>query len=58
MLVITRKLGECIIFQDENGTTITLTVTKRPGEQMRFVIDAPPSVKVLRSELLDKEESK
>jgi carbon storage regulator len=48
MLVLTRKVGESIII---NGN-IKVTVTKVDGGKVRLGIEAPPDVKVLRSELI------
>jgi carbon storage regulator len=49
MLVLTRKIGESIAIQ----TGIHLTVVAVEGQHVRLGIDAPESVAILRSELLD-----
>ena len=52
MLVLTRKLGECIYIG--NGTKLTILAIK--GQQIRLGIDAPKSVPILRGELAWDEE--
>ncbi len=47
MLVLTRKLGQQIQIGDE----ITLTVLRVHGHTVRFGINAPEDIKVLRHEL-------
>jgi carbon storage regulator len=49
MLVLTRKTGESIAIQPG----IYLTVVAVEGRQVRLGIDAPESVTILRTELLD-----
>jgi carbon storage regulator len=49
MLVLTRKLGECIYV----GDGVKLTVIEVRGQKIRLGIDAPPSTRILRSELVD-----
>lgn len=49
MLVLSRKVGECILI----GDSIVLTVVEVRGEQVRLGIDAPRSVAIHRKELLD-----
>lgn len=51
MLVLTRTEGESILIGD--GVRITVISTK--GNQVRFGIDAPPQVTVLREELAGRE---
>jgi carbon storage regulator len=48
MLVLTRKLGECIHIGD--GVQITVVAVK--GQQIRLGIDAPKSMPILRGELV------
>jgi carbon storage regulator len=47
MLVLSRKPGEKIII----GSGITLTVVEVRGDRVRLAVDAPPDVRILRSEL-------
>jgi len=47
MLVLSRKLGEEIVIDDQ----IRVTVVKVQGGRVRIGIDAPESVRVLRKEL-------
>jgi carbon storage regulator len=48
MLVLTRKLGECIYV----GDGVKLTVIEIKGRTIRLGIDAPRAIKVFRSELI------
>jgi carbon storage regulator len=52
MLVLTRKLGESIII---NGN-IKVTLTQLDRGKVRLAIDAPPEVRILRSELTERPE--
>jgi carbon storage regulator len=47
MLVLTRRLGEEIVLADD----IRITIVATKGNQVRVGINAPPSVKVYRSEI-------
>ncbi len=49
MLVLSRKPMECINI----GDNIVITVLRIQGHTVRLGIDAPTSVQVIRSELLD-----
>ncbi len=51
MLVLTRKPGEKIVI----GDNITITVCELEGNKVRIAIDAPRSVRILRSELIGQE---
>lgn len=50
MLVLSRKFGESILFP---SLGIELSVGKVRGSAATLAIKAPPSVKIVRSELLD-----
>ena len=50
MLVLTRKLDESIIINDD----IRITVLNIRGNQVRIGVEAPQSVMVLREELYDR----
>lgn len=52
MLVLSRKKHESIVI----GGTIRVTIVEVSGDKVRIGIDAPPEVKVLRSELTEKKE--
>jgi carbon storage regulator CsrA len=52
MLVLSRKEGESIVLKTATGETITVTLTKYRGAQTIVGIEAPTSIKILRSELL------
>lgn len=56
MLCLTRSVhnDNTLIIQTKDGD-ITISIEKITGGQVRIGIDAPAHVKVLRSELLDKE---
>jgi len=47
MLVLTRKLNEYIIIDNK----IRLTILNIRGDQVRIGIEAPPTVKIYRSEV-------
>jgi carbon storage regulator len=49
MLVLSRKPGEKLVI-DSN---ITITVVEVVGNRVRLALDAPPHVRILRSELLE-----
>lgn len=53
MLVLSRKTSESIVI-GEGDNQITVTVVKTGPFQVRIGIDAPKSMKVVRSELLEK----
>ena len=48
MLVLSRRIGEKLVIGDE----ITVTVKRVSGNRVSLGIDAPPHVRVVRSELL------
>ena len=50
MLVLTRKVGEQIVINDE----IVITVVRLQGDKVRIGIDAPRSIPVHRHEILDR----
>jgi carbon storage regulator CsrA len=56
-LSLARKTDEPIVFQytDEHGNEqeIILSVTQIKGAQVRLMMDAPKSVKIVRQELLN-----
>ena len=52
MLVLSRKEGESIVLKTATGETITITLNKYRGAQTIMGIEAPMSVKILRSELI------
>ena len=49
MLVISRKPGESLILSDN----IKITLLSIGGDKVAIGIDAPPSVKIVREELLE-----
>ena len=49
MLVLTRRANEAILLGDD----IRITVLEVEGERVKIGIEAPKSLKILRSELLD-----
>lgn len=56
MLVLSRKEGESIVLKTATGETVTITLTKYRGAQTIMGIEAPKSIKILRSELVELEE--
>jgi len=47
MLILSRKESECIHLGDE----IVVTIVRVNGEKVRIGVQAPPHVKILRTEL-------
>ena len=50
MLILTRRVGECI----KVGNEVTVTVLAVNGNQVRFGIDAPKSIAVHREEIYER----
>jgi carbon storage regulator len=50
MLILTRRVGESLKIGDE----VTITVLRVKGDQVRFGIDAPDTIRVLREELAER----
>ncbi len=48
MLILTRKIGESLIIDDQ----VTVTVMSMKGNQVRLGIDAPRDVRIYREEIL------
>lgn len=51
MLVLSRRIGETLIIGDE----VEVRILDINGNQVRIGIDAPKSVNIVRSELLERE---
>ena len=51
MLVVSRKLGESIYLTLPDGREIKMTVVLIDRNKVRFGIEAPQDVKILREEL-------
>jgi carbon storage regulator CsrA len=51
MLVLSRKVGEKIRI----GEDVTVVVVAVDGNRVRLAFDAPPNVRIMRNELIDKE---
>lgn len=49
MLVLTRKIGDRIVIEDN----ITVTVVDVKGDNIRLAIDAPREIKIYRGEIYD-----
>jgi len=49
MLVLSRRKDESVVIGDQ----VRVTVVEIRGNRVRLAIDAPPEVKVLRTELVD-----
>lgn len=57
VLALTRKEGDRIwLYHPESGLVIWVTVADIDRNKVRLAIDAPNSVKILRDELLPREE--
>lgn len=54
MLILTRKPGESLIIGDD----ITINILGVQGNQVRIGIDAPKEVKIMRTELLEREKAR
>ena len=53
MLILTKKIGEAIILDDD----IEITVMEIQNGQVRFGIDAPKEVKIYREEIYERMQS-
>lgn len=56
MLILARKVGETIIIspvKDDRSQDIVIQVTQIEGKQAKLGIEAPKSMNIARSELLD-----
>lgn len=49
MLILQRKAGESI----KIGDNITISISEITGDRVKLAIDAPQSIPILRSELLE-----
>lgn len=56
MLVLNRRIGERIRLVTEAGEIIWIRVENRDRNYVRLMFEAPPSVKIIREELLPEEE--
>jgi carbon storage regulator len=52
MLVLTRRPGEALIIELDNGEQVEVTVVSVKGNQVRLGMDAPDHIPVVREELL------
>lgn len=57
MLVLKRKVGETIAIEVPNGDTITIMLTDTNSYAAKIGIEAPKPYKILRTELVKKEET-
>lgn len=51
MLVLTRRTDEAIVIRNSNGQEIRLVVVDVRGSKVRLGIEAPPEVRIARSEI-------
>lgn len=54
MLILSRRIGESIVLQCPDGTTILVVLNDIDGSKVRIGIDAPREVKIHRAELLER----
>lgn len=54
MLVLSRKDGQRITLTTQGGEQITLVIDRHNRNAFRVAIDAPQTVKVMRSEVTEK----
>ena len=54
MLVLSRKPNDSIVITGNGDGDIVITVVRVSGNRVTIGIEAPPSIKVQRSELLKK----
>lgn len=50
MLILTRRIGEKLIIGDDT----VIKVVRIEGSQVRIGIDAPPHIRVVREEIMDR----
>lgn len=54
MLILTRRLGEKVIINENEDKKIAITVVEVLGDRIKLGINAPKNIKILREELCDK----
>lgn len=54
MLILTRRLGETVIINENEDKKISITVVEVLGDRIKLGINAPKNIKILREELFDK----
>lgn len=54
MLILTRRLGETVIVNENEDKKIAITVVEVLGDRIKLGINAPKNIKILREELYDK----
>lgn len=54
MLVLTRRIGEKIIIENDDGTTSDVTVLGVKGCQVKMGVDAPKTAGIYREEVLER----
>ncbi len=57
MLVLKRKPGEAIVLECADGRIVVRLRSENRGD-VKFQIEAPASVRILREEMLDKKKEK
>jgi len=55
MLCLSRKEDQSIICFLSNGDEIEISVSRIEGNQVRFAIEAPSDIKILREEILNED---
>lgn len=56
-IVVKRKIGEKVLVITPDGESITVIVGKPRGKNIQVIVEAPKSFRVLRSELVEGDES-
>lgn len=51
MLILTRRVGETIVVETDDGTLVTATVLGVKGNQVRIGVNAPKEIAVHREEI-------
>lgn len=57
MLVLTRKPGERIVIETENGERIVVALCQLRVGQVRIGIEAPRNFRIMREELIENKEN-
>lgn len=56
-LTLTRRPGESVTLKTECGGEIVITISGRSGNHVRLAFEAPPEVKIWRTEIMERMEA-